>query len=59
MKYHPLSAALLATALVLEMIGFSGAGAALLGAGVACEVLFWIRLIRGRSQRPQSPSIEA
>jgi hypothetical protein len=59
MKFHLLSAALLATALVLEMLGFSGGGAALVGAGVACEVWFWIRLIRGRSQRPQSPAIGA
>jgi hypothetical protein len=59
MKYHLFSAALLATALVLVMLGFSGGGAALLAAGVACELWFWIRLIRGRSQRPQRPSIEA
>jgi hypothetical protein len=58
MKYHVLSTLLLAVAVALEVAGTSGAGALLLGAGVACEVWFWIRLVRGRSRRPRSPSFE-
>jgi len=37
MKHHLLSAALLATAVALEIIGLSGGGAALLSAGVASD----------------------
>jgi hypothetical protein len=48
MKYHLLSAALIVTAIVLEIEGFGRAesdlGATLFVAGVACEFWFWIRL---------------
>jgi len=55
MKYHLVSAALLGAARVLETAGFGG-GAALLGAGVACEVWFWMRVVRGRSHTLRAPS---
>jgi hypothetical protein len=55
MKYHLVSAALLGAALVLESAGF-GAGVALLGAGVACEVWFWTRVVRGRGHPLRAPS---
>ena len=54
MKYHLLSAALLGAALVLETAGFGG-GVALLGAGVVCEVWFWMRVLRGRSHTVRAP----
>lgn len=47
MKYHLVSASLLSAAVVLETMGFAG-GSFLLGAGVGCETLFWMRLVRGR-----------
>jgi ACR3 family arsenite efflux pump ArsB len=56
MKYV-LSAVLLAVAVALEVAGISGAGALVLGAGVACEIWFWIRLVRSR-RRLRSPSFE-
>jgi hypothetical protein len=56
MKYHLLSAALILAAVVLEIAGFTGGGAALLGTGVACEIWFWMRVIRGRGRRLQSAS---
>jgi hypothetical protein len=56
MKYHLLSATLLVLALMLETAGINGGGAMLLGAGVACEVWFWVRVIRGRGRRLQSAS---
>jgi len=55
MKYHLVSAALLGAALLLETAGFGG-GAALTGAGVACEVWFWMRVLRGRSHALRAPS---
>ena len=58
MKYHLLSALLLAVAVALEVAGISGAGALVLGAGVACETWFWIRLVRSRSRCLRSPSFE-
>ena len=48
MKYHLISASLLGAALVLETMGVAGGGAILLGAGVACEVWFWMRVLRSR-----------
>jgi hypothetical protein len=47
MKYHLISASLLGAAIALETTGFAG-GLVLLGAGVGCEVWFWMRLVRGR-----------
>jgi hypothetical protein len=51
MKYHLISASLLGAAFALETLGFAG-GAVLLGAGVGCEVWFWMRMVRAtRSSR--------
>lgn len=50
MKYHLISALLLALAVVFETLGVAGA-VTLLGAGVACETWFWMRLVRRR--RPE------
>jgi len=47
MNHHLFSASLLGTGLVLETLGFAGS-VALLGAGVGCEVWFWMRMVRGR-----------
>lgn len=55
MKYPLVSAALLGAALVLQTAGFGG-GMALLGAGVACEVWFWMRVVRGRSPTLRAPA---
>ena len=46
MRYHLISAGLLAAAIALETGGFSGGGTWLLAAGVVCELLFWMRLAR-------------
>lgn len=58
MKYHLTSAVLIVTALVLQIAGFGGSGAALgvilLGAGVALELWFWVRLFRARAVRTDS-----
>jgi hypothetical protein len=55
MKYHLISASLLGAAFVLETMGFAGGGVALLGAGVGCEIWFWMSVVRGRrsSQAPR------
>ena len=45
MKHHLISASLLAAALVLETLGFAGS-VAILGAGIGCEVWFWMRRVR-------------
>jgi hypothetical protein len=51
MKYHLISASLLGAAFALETLGFAGGGI-LLGAGVGCEVWFWMRMVRSsRSSR--------
>ena len=47
MNYHLFSASLLGTALILETLGFAGS-VVLLGAGVGCEVWYWMRMVRGR-----------
>jgi hypothetical protein len=48
MKYHLLSAVLIAAAIVLEMAGYgkpgSNWGTTLFVAGLACEIWFWIRI---------------
>ena len=48
MPYHAISASLLGAALVLETIGFAGGSVVLLGAGVGCEVWFWMRVVHTR-----------
>jgi len=45
-KYHLISAGLLAAAIALETGGFSSGGSWLLAVGVTCELLFWMRLAR-------------
>lgn len=47
MKYHLISAALLAAAIVLETVGSAGS-TVLLAGGVACEAYFWIRVVQAR-----------
>jgi hypothetical protein len=59
MKYHLGSVSLLIAAVILETLGFSGGGIVLLGAGVACECWFWVRLVRGRRSLPRSASLKA
>lgn len=51
MKYHVLSAIVLAAAVILEVGGFAGVTVMLAG-GVACEMWFWIR---GRGARRPVP----
>jgi hypothetical protein len=46
MRYHLISAGLLAAAIALETGGFGGGGTWLLAAGIGCELLFWMRLAR-------------
>jgi len=47
MRYHLISAALLAAAVVLEVGGSTGVIVMLAG-GVACEIWFWSRIVRHR-----------
>jgi hypothetical protein len=59
MKHHLVGILLIVGAFVLETIG-SGAGAVIfLAAGVACEIAFWMRLVRGRRLRTRAPSFRA
>jgi hypothetical protein len=51
MKYHALSAALLGLAVALELAGLGSSVALILGAGVACEVWFWMRIVRAKRYR--------
>ena len=55
MKYHVISASLLFAGLVLETAGFA-IGGVVLGAGVACEIWFWMRLVRRRSSSQNTHS---
>jgi hypothetical protein len=48
MKYHLISTLLIVAALMLETVGFAGGGIALLGAGVGCEIWFWVRVAHRR-----------
>jgi len=48
MKYHLMSISLLIAAAVLDTGGFSAGSVTLLGAGIACETWFWMRLVRRR-----------
>jgi hypothetical protein len=47
MRYHLLTAAILAGALALYVVGMSGGGSLLLLVGAALEVSFWVRAMRG------------
>jgi hypothetical protein len=49
MRHHLIGASLLVAAVVLETSGVALGGALLIGAGVACEIWFWMRLVLGRS----------
>jgi hypothetical protein len=55
MKYHLTSGLLIVAAVSLEVIGFGAVaqalGVVLLGAGVALEGWFWMRLVRARAVR--------
>ena len=56
MKYHLISASLLGAAFVLETGGFGGGGVMVLGAGIGCEVWFWMRVVHSRrSSRTPRP----
>jgi hypothetical protein len=56
MKYHLISASLLNAALVLETVGSAGGSVILLGAGVGCEVWFWMGVVHiRRSSRTPRP----
>ncbi len=55
MKYHAITAGLLAVAVALYITGLSGAGAVAFVAGVAFEVWFWARILIKRSSA-QTPS---
>jgi hypothetical protein len=43
MQYHLVGVSLLIAAAVLETLGFGSGAVLLLGAGVACEIRFWMR----------------
>jgi hypothetical protein len=53
MRYHLISAGLLAAAIALETGGFGGGGTWLLAAGIGCELWFWMRLARP----PRKPAV--
>ena len=48
MRYHLISASMLIAAVLLETLGYAG-GVIFLGAGVACEIWFWMRVVRARA----------
>ena len=54
MKYHVLTVALLLMALVLYVVGMRSGGAVAFVVGAACELWFWVRLIRGRREAPRT-----
>jgi hypothetical protein len=56
MRYHLISASLVAAAVILETLGFASRGVVLLGVGVACEPCFWMKLARRRWSVPIGPS---
>ena len=51
MKYHLISAAALIGSAFFYMVNLAGAGVAFLAAGVALEVVFWMRMVRARRRR--------
>lgn len=50
MKYHLVTVLLIAAALPLYVLGFAMGGSLLLVAAMFFEVLFWARVIRGKSR---------
>lgn len=48
MKYHVVTALLIAVSLPLYLVGFASGGSLVLAAAVALEAWFWIRVIRGK-----------
>jgi len=48
MKYHLVTILLLVAALPLYVVGSALGGTLVMGAAVALEVWFWIRVIRGK-----------
>jgi len=58
-KYHLFTAALLLAALVLYSVGLRSGGMVVFVVGAACELWFWLRVIRGgRDARPTASSME-
>jgi hypothetical protein len=51
MKYHLVTVLLMVSALPLYVVGFASGGTLVLGAAVALEVWFWIRVVRGKPRR--------
>ena len=58
MKYHLLSFALMSAAMALYALGMHPGGSLLFFAGAACELSFWVRVMRRRRQAPPLSSIE-
>ena len=54
MNHHVVTAALLVTALVLYVLGMRSGSAVVFLVGAACELWFWVRLIRGRREAPRT-----
>jgi hypothetical protein len=59
MNHHIAGVLLLAAAFVLETLGLGTGAILFLAAGVACEIAFWMRLVRGRRLRTRVPSLRA
>jgi hypothetical protein len=59
MKYHVVTVALLLAALALYSVGMQSGGSVVFLIGVAFELWFWVRVIRGRREAsPTASSIE-
>jgi hypothetical protein len=58
MRYHLSGVSLLVAAVVLETLGFGSGGVVLVGAGVACEICFWMRLVRRRRMSSQITALD-
>lgn len=50
MKFHLATILLIAAAIPLYLLGFASGGTLALGAAMAFEVWFWIRVVRGGSR---------
>jgi hypothetical protein len=59
MNHHIAGLLLLAAAFVLETLGLGSGAILVLAAGVACEIAFWMRLVRGPRLRSRVPSLRA
>ncbi len=60
MKHHLLTMLILLAALALYAIGMNGGGSALLAAGAALELWFWVRAMRGsRRGTPVAPRVRS